>query len=292
MRFLFVDRITEVGDGVIAGLKHFDVGAPMQYGDGRGERQIAPGVVSEAIGQLVSWLCIKNNDFSRRPVFLFADKIGIAGIVRPGDTVDLKARIDSMEKDGETFVFSGEASVQDRLVATIENCSGYFMPLGDLEDPEVTKQRYGALINGGLKLDGDHDFYDFDQLLGEVVEQTGDAAGAAGSGIVARKTMAPSERFFADHFPRFPVTPIVVINEMIGAVTAKLASPHEPRALMPRAVEQIKIRNFVKPGETVETKVKITGRHPGKNGRDVITTMAEVTKGGKTILRGRYVYEL
>jgi 3-hydroxymyristoyl/3-hydroxydecanoyl-(acyl carrier protein) dehydratase len=284
MRFLFVDQIKDIQDDCIRGSKHFASDAPMQYSNSKGEAEIAPGVISEAIGQLVSWLCIDRNGYSGRPVFLFADKIEILGKVLPGSTVDLVATVNSI--DEETFVFSGEASVDGRIVHRVERVSGYFMPLGDLEDPEVTKSRYSALTNGGLKLDGDTGVYDFTKLVDDVTDRPSDEK------IVCSKTMAKTELFYKDHFPRFPVTPIVMINEMIGLAAANLLCPNDPRSLRPKSVDGIKIRNFVKPGETVETSITVKDRQDLPTGASEITTIAQVTKDGKTILRGKYIYEL
>jgi 3-hydroxyacyl-[acyl-carrier-protein] dehydratase len=284
MRFLFVDKITDIAGDCIKGTRHFASDAPMQYSNAKGEAQIAPGVVSEAIGQLVSWLCIDRGGYTGRPVFLFADQIEICGIVTPGSTVDLVANIESI--DDETFVFSGEASVDGRVVHKVKNISGYFMPLAEMEDPEITKQRYADLTNGGLKLEGDKGIFDFDKLIDETVEHPSDDK------IVCVKTMNPDEKFYKDHFPRFPVTPIVMINEMIGQAAACLLCPNDPRALIPISVDGIKIRNFVKPGEQVTTEITVKSRKELPNGNTALATVAQVTKDGKTILRGKYIYEL
>ena len=97
MRFLFVDQITAQGDQSIEGRRAFTDTAPMQYQDPQGERQIAPGVISEGVGQLVSWLCLHKNDFKARPVFLFADSINILKPVRPGAVVNMSATIDDWQ---------------------------------------------------------------------------------------------------------------------------------------------------------------------------------------------------
>ena len=63
----------------------------MRYRPLGGEAEIAPGALSEAIGQLASWLCIQRNDFTARPVFLFADHIKVHGAVQAGSDVELHA---------------------------------------------------------------------------------------------------------------------------------------------------------------------------------------------------------
>ena len=101
---------------------------------------------------MASWHCIANKAFASRPVFLFSDRIIVHAPVLPGSSVDLFAKIEQLED--RTFVFSGSASVDGKLVQTITSCSGYFMPLGDLEDPAVTEDRFGALTSpAGLVLE-------------------------------------------------------------------------------------------------------------------------------------------
>ena len=280
MRFLFVDKIDRLSESEITGSRYFGVDAPMQYANANGESQIAPGVISEAVGQLVSWLTISKGDFASRPVFLFADKIEIVAPVKPGSKVDLNASIE--EGDDSTFVFSGEARVDGNLVHRVERVNGMYMPLGDLEDPQVTRDRFARLTAEGLQLPGDEGRFDFTSLVDRVVE-------SADTEIVCEKSFSPDEKFYQDHFPRFPVTPIVMINEMIGLTTAKLVKPDDPRSVVPLTVDGIKIRNFVKPGDTVRTHVKV--KDTIRDGDStIVKTIAEVKNDSKTLLRGKYSY--
>lgn len=280
MRFLFVDQIHDRTETQISGRRAFAGDDPMQYGARPGDPGtfVAPGAVSEAIGQLASWLCLERNAFTARPVFLFADRIAVTGRVPVGAVVDLNATIE--ELDAESFRFSGEARVGGQLVQRINACSGYFMPLGELEDPEESKRRFVALTGGGLRYDGMGGTpYPFETLAGETLELT------PGEHVRATRTMAVQEPFYADHFPRFPVTPIVMLNEMIGATTARLVPG---KRLLAREIVGIKIRSFVRPGERVETVVKRVGGDTNKD----IQCVAEIHKEGRCILRGTYHYEL
>lgn len=289
MRFLFVDKIDTYSDRKIVGEKSFALDAPMQYRNLYRKPEIAPSAISEAIGQLVSWLTLSKNNFTARPVFMFADAIEICGPVYPGETVTLFAEIVEESEENSSFVFSGEAKVGDRLVHRITNCSGYFMPLQQLEDPDVAKMRYQSLIAEGLRLEGDHGYFDFDQLVSETVEAKENEV------AVCRTSMEPGSRFFRDHFPRFPVTPIVIINEMIGKVTEKMLGAEKTGQLRISKVTGIKIKNFIQPGETVETKVdckRIESRSESGEQKTTIHTIATITKDGKTILKGRYEYDL
>lgn len=284
MRFLFVDKIDQIHQNTIIGTKRFRPDDPMRQPSSTGD-MIAPGVVSEAIGQLVSWLAIAGNDFTGRPVFLFADNIEVRGPVPAGSEVRLEATIH--ESNTETLVFSGAAFVDGNCVHKVENCSGYFMPLDQLEDPGVTQRRYEFLRSAkGLYLEDDGQPFDFGVLQGKLVEQSEKT-------VTVENTIPRDAAFFADHFPRFPVTPIVMINEMIGLATQNLIPKSSPpdSQIQIHSVRNVKIRDFIRPGETCLTKVKVIETEKNKLGEITqIQTMAEILKGGKRILRGLYAY--
>lgn len=284
MRFLFVDQITGMEPTTIRGRTTFSKDHPLQYANPYGGQQIAPGVISEAVGQLVSWLEIKNNDFTGRPVFLFADQIEIIKPVAPGATLEMNGRIE--QSDQESFVFSGEASVDGELVHRVHQCSGYNMPLENMEDPSVTRQRFQDLTNQGLTLKDSGDSFNFEVLSGETTDL------AINERIKMAHSISENAPFYADHFPRFPVTPIVMINEMIGIATAKCLGKSTGQ-LFPRSVSGVKIKNFLAPNEPCEVTVTIKEVQPAtKSSCGGISTVAEITKDGKKILRGRYKYDL
>lgn len=284
MRFLFVDKIIEQTKHTIAGARHFTAGEPLRYVTLGGDQRIAPGIISEAIGQLASWKCINDNDFSARPVFLFADKIRVFSEVRPGSTLELRA--DIHEVNSETVRFSGQALCNGTVVQAISDCSGYFLPLAELEDPGVTRSRYRSMTNGGIAaLDSPVEPYSFFNLI----EDSADIV--TGKSIHARVKLSQNEPFYADHFPRMPVTPIVVLNELIGAASCMLQSGKKERCLSVRRISGIKIRSFVRPGDEIEIKVIAAGSddqslvNPG-----TVETIAEIFCKGKRILRGSFTY--
>lgn len=292
MRFLFVDNITEQAGSVIRGTRHFGVGEPLRYATADGTQRIAPGIISEAIGQLASWKCIHENNFTARPVFLFADKIKSYGDVVPGTTLELEAEVH--EANVETFRFSGRAWSNGKIVQVIADCSGYFMPLSELEDPEITRSRYHALTNGGLaQVTSEAPFYNFFDLISDDYVITDQS-------ITAKVKLGADEPFYADHFPRMPVTPIVVINELVGAVSCIQQAQKKVRCLSVRHISGIKIKSFVRPGDELE--IKISRREssedvglnvdqliaPGSN--LIVNTVADIFNNGKRILRGNYSY--
>ncbi len=278
VRFLFVDHISRRTEDEVHGSVRFGALAPLRYARLGGAAVVAPGAISEAIGQLASWLCLERNQFTARPVFLFANAITVAREVPAGSTVELSAIVTKMEE--ETFVFSGEARFGGEVIQTIQNCNGYFMPLGELEDPDATRRRFDAMVDGGISQHDDEGAaFPFDSLL-ETVEQTEDS-------IVCRTTFDPGLTFYRDHFPRFPVTPIVILNETIGAAAQRLLSPRQGQLLRVKRTKDIKIRAFVKPGDTVEAHIKVASRDGA-----TISTVTDLMKDGKRIMRGLYDYHL
>lgn len=282
MRFLFVDKVTSMDGKNINGSKTFAKDEAMQYQEGPRKGEIASGVISEAIGQLVSWLAIRDNNFTGRPVFLFADKISIKKKVMAGETVELKGEIN--RTDEQSFVFSGTAYVNGVEVQSIHQCNGFQMPLADLEDPEVTKQRLHDLqTSKGLVLQDDGRKFDMAELVDSVDEMV------VGESIVARKKFTGDEPFFADHFPRFPVVPIVMINEMIGRVASRMLTDGKDPLVPVREVKNIKIKSFVRPGDECQIVLK---RDHSEALPGCATVRAEIKKDGKPILRGTYSFSM
>jgi 3-hydroxymyristoyl/3-hydroxydecanoyl-(acyl carrier protein) dehydratase len=311
MRFLFVSRIHDIEENRIRGNVDFTVQEPWRRPGADGSLQISTSVVSEAIGQLVSWLSLRNNNFTARPVFLFASNINLDGYIPAPSTVELEAWI--TDGDQESFMFSGTAKVDGEVVVAITDCGGYFMPLAELEDPSVARKRFASLMSGDgssiySSIDSSIDsstilknrstqVYGGRQLIDDVKNLE------LGRAVTAVKVMRQSEPFYADHFPRNPVTPIVVINEMIGEATRIMMEGEEFSALgrddgysfdsgdqicnlAPVAVTDLKIKSFILPGDTVVISVKKMGVLEKE-----FETIAEIVVNQKRILRGRYRYK-
>jgi 3-hydroxymyristoyl/3-hydroxydecanoyl-(acyl carrier protein) dehydratase len=280
MRFLFVSRIHDIQGQKIRGQVDFSAGEPWRREDSDGNCLISTSVISEAIGQLVSWMALRDNDFSGRPVFLFATSIDLGQSVPAPATIDLEAWITDRSED--SFIFSGTAKIGGKTIVEIKDCGGYFMPLADLEDPMVTRQRYGTLSTAGLSANPESPAFQFSSLVDVVTELVPDKS------ISTAKVFRQDEPFYPDHFPRFPVTPIVVINEMIAEATRRLVAenPATQGNIAPVAVQDLKIKSFLRPGDTAVVNVKIT-----ESTGDDFETVAEIMVNQKRILRGRYRYQ-
>ena len=279
MRFLFVSRIQDITGEKIKGQVDFSAGEPWRRITSENKTEISTSVVSEAVGQLVSWMALRDNKFTGRPVFLFASQIDLSGIIHAPGTVDLEAWISNRSED--SFIFSGTAQVDGKTVVEIKECGGYFMPLAELEDPTVTSKRFETLSTGGLPANPAGEAFNFAGLVDQVMEID------PGKSIKTAKVMKTTEPFYADHFPRFPVTPIVVINEMIAEATRCMMTKDsaKPAIIHPIAVQDLKIKSFIRPGDTAIIQSKVTET----NGNE-FETVSEILVNEKRILRGRYRY--
>ncbi len=281
MRFLFVSKIHDIVNNRVTGQVSFSKGEAWRR-ERAGACEISTSVVSEAIGQLVSWMALKDNQFTGRPVFLFATEINLSGRVQAPATVELEATI--TDRIDDSFIFSGRAQVNGQTIVEIKDCGGYFMTLSELEDPAITAQRFQDLTTKGLPANPPSAAFNFLTLIDEIQDLV------VGQSIVARKVMDANEPFYPDHFPRFPVTPIVVINEMICEATRRMISEKDPSkqlTIEPISVSDLKIKSFIKPGDTAIVSVKKIESHDSQ-----IETIAEISVNTKRILRGRYRYAL
>ena len=110
----------------------------------------------------------------------------------------------------------------------------------------------------------------------------------AGKHIRGGKIFAPTEGFFQDHFPNFPVVPGVLMLESLAQLAGKLIgyTVRQERGDWPFPIlsmmNGVKFRRFVRPGEAIElyaemlslrdemAAVKVRARVGGK-----VTTQAE-----------------
>ena len=154
------------------------------------------------------------------------------------------------------------------------------MPLTELEDPSVTRARFQSISGAGLPENPGSEPFLYCSLIDSVIEQD------LTEKIIIAKRFTGQEPFYADHFPRFPVTPIVIINEMIAEATAKLLGIADSASLKPIAVQDLKIKSFIRPGDVAEVSVKKIEASGAE-----FETIAEIHVNGRRILRGRYRYE-
>ena len=111
-------------------------------------------------------------------------------------------------------------------------------------------------------------------LLDEIVEQSEER-------IVCRKTFAGDEFWYAGHYPKFPLTPGVLLCEaamQAGAVLlAKVVADNPDLIPVVSRMNHVKFRTMVQPGDTVTLEVELTEQMAGAYFLD-----ATVTVGNRT----------
>lgn len=115
-----------------------------------------------------------------------------------------------------------------------------------------------------------------------------------GKRAVGIRSFSPSEPFFMDHFPGFPIVPGVLQVEMITQLGGKCIRSANPDILpILSSVKSAKFRNNIEPGDKAVIKVEVTVRksyslakgHIEVNGKKVAE--AEVMYAHKPISKNR-----
>lgn len=108
-----------------------------------------------------------------------------------------------------------------------------------------------------------------------------------GERIRAVKSLTLTEEYLADHFPRFPVMPGVLMLECLFQASAWLlrVSDDFKRPLV-QLVEtrNVKFADFVQPGQTLTVEASVL-----KTDGDVVTLKAQGTLGDRPAVSGRLI---
>lgn len=119
--FLLVDRILEITEDEIVGLKNVSINEPYFQGHFPND-PIMPGVlIVEALAQTGGFLAFSLNidqESVSAVYFMGIDKVRFRKPVRPGDQLILKLKL--LKKRGPVFKMRGEAFVNGQLVAEAE----------------------------------------------------------------------------------------------------------------------------------------------------------------------------
>jgi 3-hydroxyacyl-[acyl-carrier-protein] dehydratase len=110
-----------------------------------------------------------------------------------------------------------------------------------------------------------------------------------GRSITAVKAVTLSEEYLADHFPRFPVLPGVLMLEAMtqaAAWTIRLGEDFAHSIVVLRAARNVKYGDFVEPGKTLTVTAEVLSQ-------DETTTKVKAsgTVGDRTSLTARLVIE-
>jgi 3-hydroxymyristoyl/3-hydroxydecanoyl-(acyl carrier protein) dehydratase len=247
--FSFVDRITAIEPGVrISG----------SYTIPAGLAEFPMSLVAEATGQLAAWSAMAKIDFSHRPVAGLAGRVELLREVWPGDTLELSAELENA--DTSDVAYGGCASVNGEPVLRLHHCMGPMVAIGGFDDPDLLRARL-ALLRGEGAVPGVF------AATGVPVFSLDELAVEEGPQMKARaKLQVPADAaFFGDHFPKRPVFPGTLLMNMNLKLVTALAAGVPVRAdsrWVPRAVVDMKLRDFISPGELLSIKAKVM-RHEG-----------------------------
>jgi 3-hydroxymyristoyl/3-hydroxydecanoyl-(acyl carrier protein) dehydratase len=264
--FSFVDRIHSVQPGVqIRG----------SYAIPSGIADFAPSLVAEAVGQLAAWASLAAVDFKCRPVAGLAAKIELLSQVRPGQTLELTADLESV--DTEAVSYGGTAHADGKPVIRLQHCVGPMMPIEDFDDPQLLRNRFALLQREGAVPGafGGVPHFPLEHLHGE-----------AGKSLRATLHVPTSAPFFGDHFPRRPVFPgTLLMNanlELVAMLAAQLPAPAAGGRWALTCVSDVKLRAFTPPGETLEIEARVN-----QLSTDTATVQVETRKGKRVISGAR-----
>ena len=110
-----------------------------------------------------------------------------------------------------------------------------------------------------------------------------------GARIKAERTLSAEEDYLADHFPRFPVMPGVLMLEAMFQASFWLVRKSEDflhSAVLLSEARNVKYENFVEPGQTLKVTAEIV-----KQDATWTTLKAQGTVNGANAVRGRLVLE-
>lgn len=244
--FTFVDRITHCEPG------RSITGA---YTVPREAGEFPQSLASEAVGQLAALAAMAAVDFTARPVAGLAGRVELLGQIQPGETLEISATMESV--DGEAASYHGAASVNGQPVVRLHHCVGPMVPMADFDDPAVVRGRFDSAQRAEVNGHGG-----FTGLPDMSLQTTG---GETGSSLLAQLQVPTSAPFFADHFPRRPVFPgslLMHLNLKLAAALAETLPPPAPGGRWSlRAVEDVKLRAFIPPGEALELEATLKRQH-------------------------------
>jgi 3-hydroxymyristoyl/3-hydroxydecanoyl-(acyl carrier protein) dehydratase len=269
--FTFCDRITE---HVPATRARATFAVPAALG------QFSSCLVAEATGQLAAWVSMAHIGFSGRPVAALAREVRIHGDVRPGDSVSLEVDIGSC--DAEAVFYQGRARVAGRVAVELVDCLGPMLPQDDYDSADDLARQFALLCGPGAAPGRFHG-------VGDHAMET-ETAGA--DSRVARLHVPVDAPYFCDHFPRravFPAT--LLLDHAIRVATALVdVDPAQPRRVA--RVQNVKMRDFIAPGEDVLLHVaRIAPRNADDARVKLTATIGERTMATAQIGFARAVVE-
>lgn len=259
MRFLFVDRIIDSNPGKhISGLKHVTAKDYYLLHKSDNHFYFMPSLIGETLGQLAAWNVMQKNEFTFRPVAGVVSRVNFFRPVSIGETLELQARIDRL--DDAAVLYQAVASVNGETVLSIDNALGPLLPMETFIDPSMAKAQFTAISPNNtiskppegscadLQPTSISLVPDFEQLI-ECVPQ---------KRLIMRKTIDAQAPFFPDHFPKKPVLPMTMLLESCLSMAQRFfALSAYPNTWHLRALQRVKMNEFVHPEDTVQTTLSV-----------------------------------
>ncbi|MGH6623890.1 MAG: 3-hydroxyacyl-ACP dehydratase FabZ family protein [Burkholderiaceae bacterium] len=208
-----------------------------------------PSLVAEATGQLAAWVSMKHIEFRGRPVAALAGETRFFGAVAPGQTLELEVEVESC--DDEAVAYSGRACVDGRTVLELQDCVGPMLPQIEYDDPADLARQFELLSGAGAP--------------------SGRFKGVSLPPLTVLSTDATTRRarldvpieaaFFGDHFPRRPVFPATLMLDRLISVASDMLRSSTPTSSSwyPVRTRNVKVRDFVLPGQSVELVAELSG---------------------------------
>ena len=103
-----------------------------------------------------------------------------------------------------------------------------------------------------------------------------------GKQAVALRNVPHTLSIFDSHFPRFPVTPGVLILGSLGTLAAHLLEEETGKKWKLAGADRVGFRHFVQPGDQMELTVSLKDRSDEES-----TLSGEVKVDGKVVTRAR-----
>lgn len=206
-----------------------------------------PSLAAEAVGQLAAWAAMSSLDFRVRPVAGLAGETRFGHAFGPGDTLELEVE---MESATDTDVaYRGRALVGGEVALVLEHALGPMLPAADFDDPDAMRADFATLTGAGAAPDRfggvDAPAVDVDEI-------------EPGRRLRARLAVPSDAPYFADHFPRKPVFPATLLMDALGTLAAVTAGEGARIA----AMQDVKVRVFMPPGETLDVSVTLDDDDP------------------------------
>jgi 3-hydroxymyristoyl/3-hydroxydecanoyl-(acyl carrier protein) dehydratase len=242
--FSFVDRITSIEERMRIRGSYF-VPSFIDF--------FPQMLVVEAIGQLAAWATMDIVNFERRPVGGIVGKTDLLAAVRPGQTLELSAELESV--DADAVAYGGTAHVDGVPVIRIQHCVGPMVSAGDFDDPQMLRSRFALLRGAGATPGG------FGGMSPLPLTRT---ESEKGQSLRATFQVPASAPLFAAHFPRRPVFPgtlVLHVNlELAAMLAAEVSPPQDGSRWTLKTIMDVKLREFIPPGATVELLIQLKTR--------------------------------